>query len=137
MTDDPSAVLTPLEERMIDFYGDSIVAALVTVDDQPEVYVPLRPLCDYLGLDWSAQRRRIGRDPVLAEMLQPLRLTRGKPAGGDPEVLSLPLEYLPGWLFGISAGRVRAELQDKITRYRRESFRVLWRGFPAGGLGGV
>jgi hypothetical protein len=36
---------------------------------------------------------------------------------------------LPGWLFGISTARVKPELQEKITRYRRECFRVLWEAF--------
>jgi hypothetical protein len=126
--------LVPVEERRVDFYGDTIVAALVEVDNQPEVYIPLRPLCEYLGLRWSGQYERLQRDPVLAEALQFVRVSTTNPRGGDPEVLALPLEYLPGWLFGISTSRVKPELQDKITRYRRECFRVLWRAFQADAL---
>jgi hypothetical protein len=36
---------------------------------------------------------------------------------------------LPGWLFGINAARVREELREKIIRYQRECFRVLWDAF--------
>jgi hypothetical protein len=35
--------LVPLEERTVDFYGDRIVAMLVSMGDQPEIYVPLQP----------------------------------------------------------------------------------------------
>lgn len=126
---EPAAALVPLEQRDIDFYGDSITALVVAGDEQPEIFVALRPLCDYLGLSWSGQYERIKRDAVLAEALQFVRVTRTNSTGGDPTTLCLPLEFLPGWLFGISVARVRPELQDKITRYRRECFRVLWRAF--------
>jgi hypothetical protein len=46
-------------------------------------------------------------------------------------MVCLPLKFIPGWLFGIQAGRVRAELRDKILRYQRECFDVLWRAFKA------
>ncbi len=129
MTDAES--LIPLEERTVDFYGDALVAVLVRVHEQPEIYVPLRPICDYLGLNWSGQLQRLRRDEVLREALQFVCITHTNPAGGDPNVVCLPLEYLPGWLFGISTSRVRPELQAKITQYRRECFRVLWRAFQA------
>ena len=70
---------------------------------------------------------------MLAEALRFVRVTRTNLAG-DPETLALPLEYLPGWLFGISASRVRKELKEKIMRYRRECFRVLWQAFQADAL---
>ena len=124
---DADAALVPLEERSIDFYGDALVAVLVEVDDRSQVYVPVRPLCAYLGLAWSGQYERIKRDPVLAEALRSVRVTRTE--GGERGVVCLPLEYLPGWLFGISGSRVRPELQEKILRYRRECFRVLWEAF--------
>jgi antirepressor protein len=44
-------------------------------------------------------------------------------------MLCLPIVLLPGWLFGITASRVRPDLHDKIVRYRRECFRVLWAAF--------
>lgn len=132
MTETPA--FTPLAERAVDFYGDTIVAYTFDIMGGREIYVPLRPLCEYLGLSWNAQRERIRRDPVLDEALRFARVTRANSAGGDPNVLCLPLEYLPGWLFGISASRVRPELQAKILRYRRECFRVLWRAFQAEAL---
>jgi hypothetical protein len=41
-------------------------------------------------------------------------------------MICLPLELLPGFLFGVNAARVKAELRDKIIRYRRECYRRLW-----------
>ena len=123
--------LTPIEVRTVEFYGDAITGALVRVGDESQVYVPIRSICDYLGLSWVGQRERIMRDEVLAEAVQFVRVTRtnNSERRGDPNVLCLPLDLLPGFLFGVNAARVKAELRDKIIRYRRECFRVLWEAF--------
>ena len=131
---DSQTDLVPTKEVAVDFYGDAIVATLVAMDDQTEVYVPLRPICDYLGLSWSGQYERIKRDEVLADEIRGVRLARTPQEGGSQDMLCLPLEYIPGWLFGISTSRVKPELQEKITRYRRECFRVLWRAFQSDAL---
>lgn len=128
--------LVPIEERQVDFYGDDITAALVEVgnQEQPQIYVPLRPLCDYLGLDWSSQLKRTRRDEVLADALNSVVImTTGEPGVGQGrrETLCIKLEQLPGWLFGIDSKRVRPELQEKIKRYRRDCFDILWKAFQS------
>lgn len=126
--------LVPVEERQVDFYGDDLTAALVGSDDQgrPLVYVPVRPICDFLGVDWSSQRQRILRDPVLADEIQRVVVTTTH--RGPQESLCLPLDFLPGWLFGINASRVREELREKVIRYQRECYRVLSDAFQEGRL---
>jgi P22_AR N-terminal domain/ORF6C domain len=128
MTMDSSA-LVPTDVRSVDFYGDQVTGAVVA---SGEIYVPMRPICDYLGLDWSSQRQRINRDNVLAEGVVVITIPS---AGGPQNAMCLPLDLLPGWLFGISTSRVKPDLQEKITRYRRECFRVLWEAFKPEILG--
>lgn len=118
--------LIPLEEKTVDFYGDNISAALVKVKTREEVYVPLRPLCDYLGLDWSSQRKRLNRDQVLADFQGVVVMTT---PSGKQQSICLPLKFLPGWLFGVDTNRVKPELREKIIRYRRECYDVLWQAF--------
>ncbi len=128
MSEEPTS-LVPFEVRNVDFYGDDVIGALVLVDQETRIYVPIRPLCTYLGLDWSSQRQRIMRDEVLRDEIRSVVITTTNPQGGDPEVLCLPLDLLPGWLFGITASRVRPDLREKIVRYRRECYRRLWDAF--------
>lgn len=125
------APLAPHEQREVAFYDDRVIAVLVPTSENapPAVFVPLRPICDQLGLSWSAQFGRIKRDPVLSEIAQGVRVTRTPEKGGDQDMLCLPIEFLNGWLFGISATRVRPELREKIIRYQRECYRVLWEAF--------
>lgn len=123
--------LIPIEERTINFYDDEITTTLVSVENQRLIYVPLRPICDYLGLTWSGQYERVTRDAVLSQEVKFVRVTRtnSKQKRGDPNVLCLPLEFLNGWLFGISPTRVKPELKEKVIRYQRECYRILWQAF--------
>jgi len=57
--------LIPIQQKTALFYDDAITAVVVQSGDERVVYVPLRPICDYL--DWSAQTRRINRDAVLSD----------------------------------------------------------------------
>lgn len=52
--------------------------------------------------------------------------------GKQREQVGLPLDLLPGFLFGVTVSRVRPELREKLARYRAECFRVLWRAFSRG-----
>lgn len=118
--------LTPRAERMVNFYGDQITVALVGEDD---LYVPLRTVTEYLGLEWSSQYRRVQRDSVLARSIRTLTVHGAD--GKLRDMLCLPLDKLPGWLFGITVSKLKAELAPKLERYREECFRVLWREFQA------
>jgi hypothetical protein len=118
------AVVTPRTEQVVDFDGDGIPVA-ATPDGEP--YVALRPITDHLGLDSRSQRRRAQADPVIAPRLRTLTLTAAD--GRRRDLLCLPLDLLPGYLFGIDTGRVKAALVDKLNRYRADCFRVLWEAF--------
>ncbi|NJL06250.1 MAG: hypothetical protein HC911_15365 [Chloroflexaceae bacterium] len=63
MSDKPQ--IEVLEERWVEFYDDTILAVLVRMDGVVRVLVPVRPVCDVLGVDWEGQRQRIARDEVL------------------------------------------------------------------------
>lgn len=131
----PGEVLFPEDIRVVEFYGDEITGALIRVDGETRIYIPLRPVCDYLQLDWSSQRKRINRDEILASevrgvviMTTPRQGTTS--SGGRQEMLCLPLDLLPGWLFGITTGKITdPALKEKIIRYRRECYRRLWEVF--------
>lgn len=130
--------LVPVEQKQVLFYDDEITAVLVQVDDEQQVYIPLRPICEYLGLDWSAQTRRIRRDPVLSKWATFVAITATNPEeaqkGGNPNMLCLPLDYLNGFLFGVSASRVKADLQERVILYQERCYKVLTEAFQEGRL---
>jgi hypothetical protein len=130
---DKEMALLPIEQKQVVFYEDEITAVLVKENDQQEIYVPLRPICDLLGIDWRSQYRRVRRDPVLSKylagvvvMTTPDPLTGG---GGPQPTNCLPLDYLNGWLFGIDASRVKPEVRERLIRYQEECYKVLANAF--------
>lgn len=119
--------LTPIEQRETEFNGDTITVVIV---EDGTAYVPLRPICDSLGVDWSSQRQRLNRDPVLSDISRSVVVTTtqletkaGRRATQD--MTALPLDYLNGWLFGINANRVKADIRDRLIAYQRDCYRVL------------
>lgn len=124
--------LIPIEQKQVVFYEDEITAVRYKVDDSEEIYVPLRPICEYLGLAWRAQNQRIQRDPVLSSVVRSGIVTI--PEVGKREMICLPLEYLSGFLFGISATRVKEEIRERLIRYQKECYRVLHEAFQEGRL---
>src|SRR5690606_7921495 len=83
--------------------------------------------CEFLGVAWSPQRRRIMRDPVLTRKLKGVTVT--VTPGGSQEMLCLPLDYSNGWLFGINAERVKPEIRERVSRYQEECYQILASAF--------
>jgi hypothetical protein len=123
--------IVPVRQQAVEFYGDQVLAAQLA---DGTIWVPLRPLCDALGVAWAAQRVRLNRDPVLAgEQGVIVTIT----PGGPQEMVALPLKLLPGFLFGLQASRVKPELREKIIRYQRDCYEALWNAFKADILPGA
>lgn len=125
-----SNALTPIEQRHVAFYDDQIIA--VRVQDG-SVYVPIRPICTLLGINWAGQQQRIQRDAVLSDAVRSVFVTHTEPnRTRQIEMLCLPLDYMHGWLFGLNANRVRSELRDRVIRYQKDCYRVLAEAFQQG-----
>jgi hypothetical protein len=124
-----SKSLVPIEQKEVMFYEDSIVA--VRLPDS-SIFIPVKPICDLLGVDWGGQYRRIQRDPVLAEEIQRIDVTSTR--RGTQPMVCLPLDYISGFLFGLNADRVKPELRERVLRYQRECYKVLAEAFQEGRL---
>jgi hypothetical protein len=98
--------------------------------------VPVRPICELLGVSWPSQRNRIIRDPVLADVLENISVfvTNTQGQSQHREMLSLPLDFISGFLFGINATRVKEQLRERLIRYQKECYKVLAEAFQEGRL---
>jgi len=122
--------LIPFKQETVQFYDDEVPT--VTIRDT--VYVPLKPICEQLGLDWSSQVKRLKRDIILNEVSMSVVITTtdinmDSRRPHTSEMIAIPLDYLNGFLFGINAVRVKDEIRDKVLMYQRECYRVLSRHF--------
>lgn len=109
----------------VQFHGRT----LVTTQHNGEPHVAMRPIAEAMGLDWSAQYRRILRNPVLREGIA---IMATPSEGGDQEIMCLPLKLLNGWLFGIDTNRVKPEIRETILMYQRECYDALYRYWHEG-----
>lgn len=126
------SALTPVEQRVIPFEEDAIIAVRMPAGD---VFIPIRHICTLIGVDWGGQRRRVLGDPVLSEVVESIDVTvTDAYRTVRRTMLCLPLDYLQGFLFGINPNRVRADLREPLIRYQREAYKVLNEAFNAGRL---
>lgn len=102
---------------------------IITVDSQSETYVPIKPICDAIGIAAEGQREKIQSDEILSStaMLSMVVAADGK----EREMLCLPLRYVYGWLFTINPKNVAPGSREAVTRYRRECYDVLYHHFTA------
>jgi hypothetical protein len=123
----PDKALVPIEERTVGFYDDEIPVAIIA---DGEVYVPLHSLCDFLGVNYRSQRRRIDRDPVLSKFIVDVTIST---AGGPQAAPCILLDYLNGWLFGISAASVKENVRERVILYQEKCYKVLRDAFQETG----
>ena len=115
--------LTVIEQKEVVFYDDVISAVLI---EDGSVYVPIRPICEHLGIQWSAQSKRINRDDILSQVKG---MSIMDTPGGQQKMTCLPLDYLNGWMFGLTTSRVKPKLRESLRRYKLECYQVLSEAF--------
>ena len=105
---------------LVPFHGQQ----LTSVEVGGQLHIAVKPVCDAIGLDWSAQFRRIKRDTVLSTCVA---ITAMQVPGEiqKRDVLTIPLSHLNGFLFGISAARLSGEAKNRLIVYQQECYRVL------------
>ena len=92
-----------------------------------ENLVPIKPICEALGISYQGQIDKIKSDEILSPTLR-LSLT----VGGDNkerEMQCIPFMYIFGWLFTINPKNVNVEAQESVTKYKLECYKALFKHF--------
>lgn len=97
---------------------------IVVTDDN---LVPIKPICEALGVDNEGQRQRIERDEILTSVAFMTKAT-GKD-GKTYDMIALPIKYVFGWLFTIDLSRVNPNIRDIVVKYKRECYETLYNHF--------
>ena len=100
---------------------------LIIESSSKEKLVPIRPICDALGIDSKAQRNRIERDESLNSV--EVMMTSTGADGKQYEMSCLPLKFVFGWLFTIDTSRVNEEAREAVIRYKMKCYDVLYNYF--------
>lgn len=95
-----------------------------------DIMVPIKPICTALGIDHDSQRQKLNEDDILSSVA--VLSTAPGADGKQYEMLSLPLEYIYGWLFTINPKNVAPEAKNSVLKHRRECYHALYRHFFGG-----
>lgn len=104
---------------------------IVTVNHNGETYVPIKPICQALGIDFAAQYNKLQADETLSSTIAIIAMVGAD--NKEREKVCLALKFVYGWLFTINPGKVAPEAREAVIRYRRECYDVLYNHF-AGSL---
>lgn len=97
------------------------VDIIATSDEQ---MIPIRPICEALGIDPNGQMQRIKRDDILKSVFCFIYST-GKD-GKTYEMFAIPYMYVFGWLFSINIPRINTEATNKVIECKKECYTVLF-----------
>lgn len=100
---------------------------IVCVEENGVKLIPIRPICDALGIDAKAQRTKIQEDEILSSV-GVLSTSTGSD-GKQYEMFAIPLEFVFGWLFTINPKNVKPEAQEAVTVYKLQCYRALYEYF--------
>ena len=101
--------------------------SLQVVADEREQLVAVKPVCEILGVDFSAQRAKLKEHPLYGSTMV-LSTTVGGDGKGR-EMVCIPLRYFPSWLFSINPNNVKEEIRDKLLEYQIKCNDVLYNYF--------
>lgn len=85
--------------------------------------VPIKPICEAIGVDHDSQRKKIRNHPILSRVA-----TLQKMPGKDMklyDMLCLPLQFVFGWLFTIHPDNVLPNAKDSVTDLQMECYQAL------------
>lgn len=100
-------------------------------DEEHNFFVPVKPICQAIGVQFEAQYHRLSRHYILASVMSTMDTTGAD--GKTYEMVCLPLEYVYGWLFTIDANLVAEANRENVKRYQLECYQALYTHF-AGSL---
>lgn len=116
-----------MKVHAINFHGDRLLG----VEAEGPVMIPVKPICDALGLDWEGQRQRIERHPVLSKGACIIQVPFGP--GGKQGMACLPLTRLNFWLATVNSDRIENKaIRDRVILYQEECADVLFAHFMKG-----
>lgn len=94
---------------------------VLTIKTAGRVIIPCRDLCEKAGIDWSNERRRLQKDPILSKAV----VKTTTPFSNGQEISCLPLEYVSGWLFKINLNNVNEDARPGLERIQLECYQAL------------
>lgn len=99
----------------------------IVVVENGQKLVPIKPICEALGISHKPQFERLKEDPILSSVVT-LSMTTGAD-GKQYEMVTIPFRYVFGWLFRIDSRNVKEEARDAVLKYQVQCYDALYNHF--------
>lgn len=109
----------------VTFHNDT----LFIIDQDGEPFVPVRPICENMGLDWSSQRAKL---KAMEKRLTVAMITTVAADGKQREMVCIHLRKFFAWVNTISPDKVAPHVKETIELYQKECDEVLWNYWTKG-----
>jgi len=99
------------------------------VENENGKFIPIKPICEILGIDHNSQRQKLNDDDFLSSVA--VQNTATGSDGKDYEMVCIPYQFIFGWLFTINPKKVKEEAREAVAKYRIECYNALYLHFNA------
>lgn len=99
----------------------------IVVVENGDKRVPIKPICEALGVDYPGQFRKLKEDPILSSTIDLSSMVGAD--GKNREMATIPFRYVFGWLFRIDSRNVKEEARDAVLKYQVECYDSLYNHF--------
>ncbi len=96
-------------------------------DENNNVFVPVKPICDAIGIAYERQYSKLKEHLILSSVVT-LRVTTGAD-GKNYEMVCIPQEFIYGWIFTINPKNVSENAREKVVKYQLECYKALYAYF--------
>ena len=100
---------------------------IVTVERDGEIFVPIKPICEAIGIDVDAQRNKLNSDQFFNSTTAIIAAVAADEK--EREMYCIRLRDVYDWLATINPGKVAPEAREAVAVYRRECYDVLYEHF--------
>lgn len=114
----------PISTINVPFHGSNLY--VVNYNGQP--YVPMRPIVEGMGMDWTGQLNKLKQK--FKSTVEEISIVAAD--GKERNMICLALRKLAGWLHTISPNKVKPEIRDKVIQYQEECDDVLYEYWTTG-----
>ena len=109
-------ITTPFHNQTSTFNNQSIL----TLDHKGEPYIAMKPLADYLGIDWADNITKIN-----GQYRKSAHIFTQRCQGKAHQLLCLPLSDLPGFLYGTNLNQVKPEFILALKKFKQQCVQQL------------
>src|SRR5690606_25577932 len=99
----------------------------ILVIENGEKLVPIKPICQALGVDFAGQKEKIENDELLGPTVGLSPTVGGD--GKEREMFCLPYKFIFGWLFTINPKNVKEEAKESVINYKLACYNALYQSF--------